>query len=108
VATVNGEPISTAMYEQNLRANLAQGIKDSPQLRQTVKEELINRELLAQYAEKLGIDKTPEAKLQLSLLGQTGNTMQYKISVIVVSTASRARWIANVALTPEHKVNRTQ
>lgn len=143
VATVNGEPISTAMYEQNLRANLAQGIKDSPQLRQTVKEELITRELLAQYAEKLGIDKTPEAKLQLkqvrenllvemllaaylqqnpiteeevkadykrqlSLLGQTGNTMQYKISVIVVSTASRARWIANVALTPEHKVNRTQ
>lgn len=126
VATVNGEPISTAMYEQNLRANLAQGIKDSPQLRQTVKEELINRELLAQYAEKVGIDKTPEAKLQLkqvrenllvemllaaylqqnpiteeevkadykrqlSLLGQTGNTMQYKISVIVVSSEYEAK-----------------
>lgn len=128
VATVNGQPISDVMYEQNLRANLAQGMKDSPQLRQTVKEELINRELLAQYAQKLGLDKTPEAQLQLkqvrenllvemllaaylqqnpiteeevradynrqlSLLGQTGNSIQYKISVIVVSSEYEAKEI---------------
>jgi peptidyl-prolyl cis-trans isomerase C len=68
VATVNGEPISQSMFEQNLRANLAQGVKDTPQLRQAVKEELINRELMAQQAEKLGLDKTPEAKLQLKQL----------------------------------------
>jgi len=68
VATVNGEPISQSMYEQNLRANIAQGLKDTPQLRQTVKEELINRELMAQQAEKLGLDKTPEGKLQLKQL----------------------------------------
>lgn len=68
VATVNGEAISTAMYEQNLRANIAQGLKDTPQLRQTVKDELINRELLVQQAEKLGIDKNPEVKLQLKQL----------------------------------------
>ena len=68
VATVNGEPISNAMYEQNLRANLAQGLKDTPQLRQTVKDELINRELLTQQAEKLGIDKNPDVKLQLKQL----------------------------------------
>jgi peptidyl-prolyl cis-trans isomerase C len=130
VATVNGQPISAVMYEQNLRANLAQGLKDSPQLRQTVKEELINRELLAQYAEKIGLDKSPEAQLQLkqvrenllvemlmaaylqqnpiteeeiradynrqlSLLGQTGNSMQYKISVIVVSSEFEAKDIVN-------------
>lgn len=65
VATVNGQPISDVMYEQNLRANISQGMKDSPQLRQTVKEELINRELLAQYAEKIGLEKSPEAQLQL-------------------------------------------
>jgi len=128
VATVNGEPISTTMYEQNLRANLAQGMKDTPQLRQTVKEELINRELLAQYAQKIGLDKTPEAQLQLKQvrenllvemllaaylqqnpiteeevradynrqlkqLGQTGNSMQYKISVIVVSSEYEAKEI---------------
>lgn len=68
VATVNGEPISQTMYEQNLRANLAQGLKDTPQLRQTIKDELINRELMAQQAEKLGLDKTPEGKLQLKQL----------------------------------------
>ena len=126
VATVNGQPISSVMYEQNLRANLAQGLKDSPQLRQTIKEELINRELMAQQAEKLEFDKTPEFKLQLKqikenllvemlmaaylqqnpitedevrtdydrqlkLLGQTGNSMQYKISVIVVSSEYEAK-----------------
>lgn len=128
VATVNGQPISDVMYEQNLRANIAQGMKDSPQLRQTIKEELINRELLAQYAEKIGLEKTPEAQLQLKqvrenllvemlmgvylkqfpiteeeisadynrqlkLLGQTGNSMQYKISVIVVSSEYEAKEI---------------
>lgn len=65
IATVNGEPISESMYQINLQANLSQGIKDTPQLRQTVKEELINRELMAQQAEKQGLDKTPEGKLQL-------------------------------------------
>lgn len=130
VATVNGQPISEAMYEQNLRANINQGMKDSPQLRQTVKEELINRELLAQFAQKQGIDKIPEVQLQLkqlrenllvevlmaevirqnpiteeeiradynrqlSMLGQTGNTMQYKISVIVVSSEYEAKDIVN-------------
>ena len=68
VATVNGQVITDTMFEQNLRANLAQGAKDTPQLRQAVKEELINRELMAQQAEKLGLDKTPEAKLQLKQL----------------------------------------
>ena len=65
LAEVNGQPISDAMYEQNLRANLAQGLKDSPQLRQTIKDELINRELMAQQAEKIGLDKTPQGQLQL-------------------------------------------
>lgn len=65
IATVNGEPISEAMYQVNLKANLSQGIKDTSQLRQSVKDELINRELMAQQAEKLGLDKTPEGKLQL-------------------------------------------
>ena len=65
IAVVNGQPISSDLYEQALRANLAQGLKDGPQLRQAVREDLINRELLIQRAEKLGLDKSPEAVLQL-------------------------------------------
>lgn len=65
VAVVNGQAISTELYEQALKANIAQGLKDSPQLRQAVREDLINRELLIQRAEKLGLDKAPDAALQI-------------------------------------------
>lgn len=65
VAVVNGQPISAELFEQALKANTAQGLKDTPQLRQAIKEDLISRELLIQRAEKLGLDKSPEAALQL-------------------------------------------
>lgn len=63
-ATVNGVAISEALLEKVVQNNLTQGVKDSPQLRQGLKDELIAREILAQQAEKLGLDKKPEAKEQ--------------------------------------------
>ncbi len=71
MATVNGIVIPTSLLEQNVRANVAQGQRDSPELRQLLKEELINREILAQEAAKLGLEKTAEAKTQLAQLRQT-------------------------------------
>ena len=63
-ATVNGVEISESLLEKVVQNNLTRGIKDSPQLRQGLKDELIAREILAQQAEKLGLDKKPEAKAQ--------------------------------------------
>lgn len=71
MATVNGIAIPTSLLEQNVRANVAQGQRDTPELRQLLKDELINREILAQEAAKLGLDKTAEAKTQLAQLRQT-------------------------------------
>jgi len=71
LATVNGIVIPMSLLEQNVRANVAQGQRDTPELRQLLKDELINREILAQEAAKLGLDKTAEAKLQLAQLRQT-------------------------------------
>lgn len=65
MAMVNGRPISNDLFEQALRANVAQGLKDTPQLRQAIREDLINRELLIQKAETLGLDRTPDAAMQL-------------------------------------------
>lgn len=65
VVLVNGEPISQAMFEQNLRANLPAGQQVTPELQRVVIDELINREVQAQEAVKLGLDKTPEGQLQL-------------------------------------------
>jgi peptidyl-prolyl cis-trans isomerase C len=62
VATVNGTAIPDSQFNQALSGVLNQGQKDTPQLRTAIKDELINREIIAQAATKAGLDKTPEAK----------------------------------------------
>jgi peptidyl-prolyl cis-trans isomerase C len=71
MATVNGVAIPASLLEQNVNANVAQGQRDTPELRQLLKEELISREILAQEAVKLGLDKTAQAKTQLAQMRQT-------------------------------------
>jgi len=71
MASVNGVSIPEALLIQNVNANLAQGQKDSPELRQVIKEELINREVLSQESARLGLDKTPEAQAQFAQMRQT-------------------------------------
>lgn len=61
-ATVNGVAIPSALIERSVGLNVQQGKKDTPELRQLIKEEFINREVLAQQAVKLGLDKTPEGQ----------------------------------------------
>lgn len=68
VATVNGQGISQAMLEENVKANVAQGQKDTPELRKTLVEELINRSLMAQNAEKIGLTNTTEARISIEQL----------------------------------------
>ena len=71
LATVNGVSVPQSLLEQNVKANVAQGQKDSPELRQVIQDELINREVLAQEAARLGLDKTPEAQAQWAQVRQT-------------------------------------
>ncbi|MES2586927.1 MAG: peptidylprolyl isomerase [Pseudomonadota bacterium] len=71
VASVNGSPISKGLLELNLKGAISQGQKDSPQLRQAVKEELINRELIAQAAIKEGLEKNIDLTDQVVQLKQT-------------------------------------
>ena len=71
MASVNGVAIPESLLIQNINANIAQGQKDSPELRQVIKEELINREILAQESARLGLDKTPDAQAQWAQVRQT-------------------------------------
>lgn len=70
VAVVNGKQISETLLEQNVRNNVSQGVKDSPELRQALVAELVNRELLAQDAAKKSLDSSADAKLQFDQLKQ--------------------------------------
>ncbi len=70
VASVNGTAIPDSQFNQTLTQALNQGQKDSPELRNAIKEELINREIVSQAATKAGLDKTAEAKLAWAQIRQ--------------------------------------
>lgn len=67
-ALVNGVAIPNALIERNVDLNVQEGKKDTPELRQLIKDEFINREVIAQQATKMGLDKTPEGQAALTEL----------------------------------------
>jgi peptidyl-prolyl cis-trans isomerase C len=70
-ASVNGVVIPQTLLEQNVRVNIAQGQRDTPELRQAIQDELVNREVLAQESARLGLDKTTDAQAQWAQVRQT-------------------------------------
>ena len=64
-AVINGVTLSKSMVDQTVAANVAQGQQDTPELRQFILEELINRELLAQDAVAKKLDRTDQGQLRL-------------------------------------------
>lgn len=60
VATVNNIAIPQGRFDLELKSVTQQGQPDSPELRNKIKEELIDLEVIAQEARKKGLDKQPE------------------------------------------------
>jgi peptidyl-prolyl cis-trans isomerase C len=71
VATVNGAAIPQARLDMRIKSAMAQGQPDSPDLRNAVRDELINIEVLAQAANKKGLNKQAEVVQQIELSKQT-------------------------------------
>lgn len=71
VARVNGIAIPQQRAELLLRERAQAGQQDNPQLRAAVRDELINREVIAQAADKSGLTKTAELQNELDLMRQT-------------------------------------
>jgi peptidyl-prolyl cis-trans isomerase C len=66
-ATVNGVAIPQSRIEMRVKSATAQGQPDNPELRNAVREELINIEVLAQAANAKGLSKQNEIKQQIEL-----------------------------------------
>lgn len=78
-ALVNGVAIPQARVDMRVKAASAQGQADSPDLRKSIREDLINLEVMAQEATRLGVAKKPEVLQQIELARQSvlaGNYMQ--------------------------------
>src|SRR5512132_2752897 len=70
VAVVNGVPIPQSRMDFIVKSQAQQGQKDSPELRQQIKEVLVTRELIAQDATKKGLDKSADVQMQLEMAKQ--------------------------------------
>jgi peptidyl-prolyl cis-trans isomerase C len=71
LAVVNGKPVPSSRADAMIKQLAAQGQPDSPQLRAMVKEELINREILIQEADKRGVSNSSEVKDQAEIARQS-------------------------------------
>ena len=70
IATVNGVPVPQARAEMLMQQQLQRGGQDNEQMRSMVRDELVNREVLMQEAQKTGIAKQPEVQTQLDMARQ--------------------------------------
>jgi peptidyl-prolyl cis-trans isomerase C len=71
VAVVNGTPIPKALADALVGQAVSQGQADTPQLRQAVRDELIDRAILTQEAVREGIPARPDVKAQVAVAQQT-------------------------------------
>lgn len=71
LAVVNGKPVPSSRADIMIKQMAAQGQQDTPELRAMVKEELINREILIQEADKLGLGTNAEVKSQVEIARQS-------------------------------------
>ena len=70
VATVNGVAVPQARADFLMQQQQQRGAPDNEQMRAAVREELINREVLAQEAQRAGTANTAEVKTQLDIVRQ--------------------------------------
>src|SRR3990172_839520 len=77
VATVNGAAVPRAREEILMRERLAQGGRDTEQLRAAIRNDLINREVISQEAARSGFTKNAQLQAELELVRQTVIVQSY-------------------------------
>ena len=70
LARVNGVAVPRARQDLLMQQQGARGMPDNEQTRAMVRDELINREVLYQEAQKTGVGKKPEVQAQLDMARQ--------------------------------------
>ena len=70
IATVNGVGVPKARADMLMQQQQGRGMQDNEQTRAMVRDELVNREVIAQEAQRAGFAKRPEVQTQLDLARQ--------------------------------------
>ena len=70
IATVNGVPVPQARADYLMQQQLQRGGADTEQMRSMVRDELVNREVLMQEAQRSGVAKQADVQTQLDMARQ--------------------------------------
>jgi len=70
IATVNGVPVPQARADYLMQQQLQRGGADTEQMRSMVRDELVNREVLMQEAQRAGVAKQADVQTQLEMARQ--------------------------------------
>jgi len=70
IARVNGVAVPRARQDLVVQQQSQRGLPDNEQTRAMVREELINRELVAQEAQRTGLAKDPQVRTQMDMARQ--------------------------------------
>jgi len=70
IATVNGVAVPNARLEFLLNQQKQRGAPDNDQTRSMIRDELVNREVVAQEAQRSGLAKTAEVQTQMEIARQ--------------------------------------
>jgi peptidyl-prolyl cis-trans isomerase C len=70
IATVNGVPVPQARADYLMQQQLQRGGADTEQMRSMVRDELVNREVLMQEAQRAGVAKQADVQTQLDMARQ--------------------------------------
>ncbi|MCB5362470.1 peptidylprolyl isomerase [Pusillimonas sp. CC-YST705] len=71
LATVNGKAIPQKQFDELVALLVERGEADTPELRERVKQEMINGAVFVQAAEKAGLDKKADVRQELELARQS-------------------------------------
>lgn len=88
LATVNGKAIPASRADAVIRNQQQQGRQVDDNMRAVVKEELIRREVVAQEAQKKGLDKNPEFQTELDMMRQEMLVRAYVLDFIKTNQVS--------------------
>lgn len=102
IAKVNGVAISQQHLDLIVKNLVAQGRQDTPELREALKQQMINRELMTQDAVRRGLDKQPEISARLAFARQD------VLAAAFAQEAVKARPITDEALRKEYERQKSQ
>jgi len=71
IATVNGKAITKKQQDDVIAILVARGEVDTPELRDRVKQEMVNNAVFVQAAERAGLDKKPEVVQSMEMARQS-------------------------------------